>query len=265
MRDLILLKIGGSICTEKHSGRFIVRARVVRRLAKEISDARSQKPFRLVVVNGAGPFGHANVVEYDIRDGVKTARDFEGFVKTVSDCAFVNHAVSELLRKGGLLTFPYPASSAVIQSRKKIASFSLDPIKRLWDASEDIVPVIGGTMVPDLETRGSIISGDTVIEYLAERLSPRLVVFATDVDGIFSDDPHRNRKARLFKEVTKASFARIRQGLKGSASTDVTGGMLGKVEKLLSLQAPSLIINGNRPGRVRDALLGNKVKGTLIG
>ena len=46
---------------------------------------------------------------------------------------------------------------------------------------------------------------------------------------------------------------------------DVTGGMLGKVEKLLLLNSRTVIVNGNEPGRVRKALLGEDVRGTVVG
>jgi len=40
--------------------------------------------------------------------------------------------------------------------------------------------------------------------------------------------------------------------------------MLGKVEKLLAAGTKTLIVNGNKAGRVRNALLGHEVKGTAI-
>ncbi|MBN2330368.1 MAG: hypothetical protein JXC85_01005 [Candidatus Aenigmarchaeota archaeon] len=264
MQDLILLKIGGSICTEKTKGEFRVKAKTVERIASEIEEARGQKGFRLIVVNGAGPFGHVNVTEYDIDDGLSTPRDFQGFVKTVCDCSYVNYMVSEALRKKGLLAFPYPSSSVIMQARKRIVSFSIDPIKRLWDADDGIIPVMNGTMVPDSVLKGSVVGGDAVIEYLADLLKPKLVIFAVDVDGIHASDPNHDKRASLIGTITKENFHEFRNGISGSSNTDVTGGMLGKVERLLSGRATTLIVNGNRPGRVRDALIGKPVRGTII-
>lgn len=265
MKDLILLKIGGSICTEKPKGKFKVRVKTVERIASEIAEARKLKAFRLIVVNGAGPFGHVNVTEYGIADGLESQRDFEGFSKTVCDCGYVNYMVSEAMRKKGLLTIPYPSSSVVIQTKKNIIFFSIDPIKRLWDSNDDIIPVMNGTMVPDTVIKGSIVGGDDVIEHLADRLKPKLVIFAVDVDGICTSDPHHDKKAKLIDSITKSNFEDFKYGISGSSNTDVTGGMLGKVEKLLSGWAKTIIVNGNEPGRVRDALLGRPVKGTVVG
>ena len=264
MKDLIVMKIGGSVCTEKSKGKFKARLKPVARIASEIVEARKEKDFRLVVVNGAGPFGHVNVTDYDIDDGLKTLRDFEGLSKTVCDCAHLNYMVSDALRKKGLVTIPYPTTSVTISSGKKIVSLYLDVIKRFWDADSGIVPVMNGDMVPDLKMKGSVVSGDAVIEELSNRLGVKRIVIATDVDGNYTTEPKKGSKAKLVDVVTKENFKELRSGISGSSNTDVTGGMLGKVERLLSLGTETIVVNGNAPGRVRDALLGKPVKGTVV-
>jgi isopentenyl phosphate kinase len=264
MQDLIILKIGGSVCTQKASGKFSVRKAAVRRIAREIKEAMDERGFSLLVVNGAGPFGHVNVAEYDINEGVRTQRDFEGFYKTVCDCSFLNCSVAEILRNDGLHAYPFPTSSVAVQSGKKIVAFEIEAMKRMWDADKKAVPVMNGTMVPDMMIGGSVISGDAVIEYLSGRLRPKLVVFATDVDGIFTKDPRKDSKAKLIEVVTHRNIGEVRTSLSGSSAVDVTGGMLGKVERLLSLDSDTLIVNGNAPGRVKKALLRENVMGTLV-
>jgi isopentenyl phosphate kinase len=265
MRDLVLLKIGGSVCTEKDKGKFKVRENAVKRIAREILEARKENGFRLIVANGAGPFGHVNVTDYDINHGLKSPRDFEGFCRTISDCHYLNWKVAEIMRREGLDTIAYPTTSVVIQSNKKISTFFMDVIKRMWDSNPGIIPVMNGDMVADIGLRGSVASGDAVLGHLAERFNPRLMVFVVDVDGIFTADPRKDRKARLIDYVTKQNFHEIRAGISGSFNVDVTGGMLGKVEKLLGLRNRTIIVNGNVPGRVRDAILGEDVCGTIIG
>jgi len=264
MEDLVILKIGGSVCTEKSKGEFRVRTRAVRRIGKEIVLAREKIPFRLVVVNGAGPFGHANVVDYDIAGGLETPRDFAGFSKTVCDCSYLNWSVSENLRKSGLVTLPYPTSSIAVQNKGRVASLSFDAVKKLWMNFPHLVPVLNGTMVADTVIRGSVLGGDSIIEHLALRLKPKKIIFATDVDGVFTKDPRKNKNAKLIKTVTKDSYGDVKLGIGGSANVDVTGGMLGKVERLLDLGTETLIVNGNVPGRVKKALSGKDVKCTMI-
>jgi isopentenyl phosphate kinase len=264
MRELILLKIGGSVCTDKKGNRFRVRSAAVARIGREIAEARAERGFTMLMANGAGPFGHANVTEYDICDGLSTEKDFEGFSKTINDCAHLTVRVSEILRKAGLPTYPYPSSSVIVQSRKKMVFFCMDVIKRMWDSNPDLIPVMNGSMMPDIELKGSVASGDDILAYVARRLLPARVVFASDVDGVYTSEPRKDRKAKLVDVITKENFGRIRDGLSGSSNVDVTGGMLKKVEKMLDTGIETVIVNGNRPGRVKAALLGKPARGTII-
>ncbi len=265
MKNLVLLKIGGSICTEKGKNKFRVREKTVARIAREINDARKEKEFRLLVVNGAGPFGHTNVTEYGINNGLSNEKDYEGFAKTVNDCSYLNWKVSDIMRKEGIISLPFPSSSVVIQGKRKISTFFTDSLKALWNSNWSIVPVMNGTMVADTEMKGSVVSGDAVLEHIAARFSPDFMIFVTDVDGIFTGDPKKNSRARLIDKISKDGYGDIKKHISGSSNVDVTGGMLGKVEKMLELKTRTIIINGNAPGRVRKALLGETVRGTVLG
>ena len=65
MSDLIFLKLGGSLLTDK-TGTEALRADTLQRLAAEIAAARAADPqLRLVLGHGSGSFGH---VEMCIRD-----------------------------------------------------------------------------------------------------------------------------------------------------------------------------------------------------
>lgn len=264
MHDLILMKIGGSVCTDKSGGEPRIREKTVGRIGSEIAAAMKERDFRLLLSNGAGPFGHVNVTRYGIDDGLKTQKDWQGFAKTVCDCSYENCVISGILRKEGLLAMPFPSSSVIVQRDKRIISFPMEVLEKLWEQNDKVVPVMNGTMVPDTRLGGSVVSGDRPLEHLAERLGAGLVIFATDVDGIFTADPNRDKGAKLIDVITKESFRDIRHGISGSSNVDVTGGMLRKIEELVSLGIRTLVINGNAPGRVRDALLGLEVKGTVI-
>ncbi|MCX9089345.1 MAG: amino acid kinase, partial [Candidatus Methanoperedens sp.] len=82
----------------------------------------------------------------------------------------------------------------------------------------------------------------------------------SDVDGVLDD------KDAVIKKITHFSFVDMRKNIKGSGSTDVTGGMLGKVSELLELAnkgISSRIFNASRKGIVSSFLYGEDV-GTLI-
>jgi isopentenyl phosphate kinase len=76
--------------------------------------------------------------------------------------------------------------------------------------------------------------------------------------GVWQDFP---ANTLLLPEITPVNFPQVEAGLKGSTATDVTGGMLDKVSRVLSIvsQLPgarATIFSGEIPGNVRMSLLG---------
>jgi isopentenyl phosphate kinase len=91
------------------------------------------------------------------------------------------------------------------------------------------------------------------------------------VDGVYEGDPLRDPAARHVPEISAANWPRVRAVLGGSHATDVTGGMLTKVEEMVDLvrELPNLtvhIITGEQPGALEAALLDPErgAGGTLI-
>ena len=68
MPDRIILKLGGSIITDKGSGNAgVVRENVLRDIAKTLKEF-SDIP--LLLVHGAGSYGHPQARQYNIQSGV---------------------------------------------------------------------------------------------------------------------------------------------------------------------------------------------------
>jgi isopentenyl phosphate kinase len=80
------------------------------------------------------------------------------------------------------------------------------------------------------------------------------------VDGVYDADPVRDPAAQLISSISTANWASIRAHLGGSHGTDVTGGMLSKVEEMIRLarQMPGLevqLISGEPVDALKTALL----------
>ena len=79
--NLIFLKLGGSLITDK-SNAHTARPDVLRRLAAEILTALDAQPdLRLVIGHGSGSFGHIPAHRYHTRVGVRTASEWAGFIE----------------------------------------------------------------------------------------------------------------------------------------------------------------------------------------
>ncbi len=268
---MIILKIGGSIITEKNSKEPKVDYNNLNRICKEIKESFSSKNINaelmdgLVIVHGAGSFGHPPASEYKIGQPFPNEEFPEkriGFSKTQLAVKQLNTYVCNALIEHGLPAVSMQASSFVTTSDKRIYDFDLDFIKNYL--KNGFIPVLYGDPVLDEKYRMAILSGDQILQYVARFLVSDRVVLGTDVDGVYDKNPKKHSDAKLIEEVN--SIEDIIQ-MESTTNIDVTGGMVGKVKELLSLAdigVDSEIINANHPGVIAAALQNNKVKGTKI-
>lgn len=261
---MIILKLGGSVITRKEADKPTINHENLKRIAQEIAESTHQK---LIVVHGAGSFGHPLAKKYSIGDEIKDNEDLRnkmlGFSLTQHAVKELNGIVTEYLRLHGNLSVSLQPSSFILTKNKRIQSGDLTLIKRYLEL--DFVPVIYGDVVLDADERVvlAVLSGDQIVKYLAENLKPERVILATDVDGIYNKNPKKYPDAHLIETVS--SLEQIETG--EETTVDVTGGMGGKVSELLSLLdlgIESEIINANKLDNIKKALNGEKVTGTTI-
>lgn len=99
------------------------------------------------------------------------------------------------------------------------------------------------------------VTSDSIAMYIAGKLGAGKVLLVKDVDGVYSDDPKRNPKARLLERVTVQELS----DLNGKTCVDP---YLPKL--LVTLKIECQIVNGVYPERVEAALTGQKTVGTVI-
>lgn len=259
---LIIVKLGGSVITDK-SRYMTPDKRNIARLAKEIAQARKRKAFKLVIVHGAGSFGHMPAKKYKIKDGIFTERQKYGFAYTNYSCAVLSQHVVSALLKEGIPAVVVPPMTVLDHSNKKLRKFDTRIIASLID--EGYVPVMRGDVVLDTVIGGSISSGDEQVPHLAKMLRARRIVYGVDVDGIFTADPKTNPKAKFIPYIGKDNLQQVLSSLEEAKTHDVTGGMKGKITELLDrASVPINIVNARKPGCMKRMLLGKKVKNTEI-
>ena len=264
MAGLFIIKLGGSVITAKSENKFEVREDTLARIAREIKRARDESPFSLIVIHGAGPFGHTNVVKYDINNGVFTPRHKEGLEKTIKDCNFLDSKVVANLNEAGVPAVGLDPNKLAVQENKKVVSFDLQRVEQTLYQGK--TPVLYGQMVPDNKLNASVISGDTILALLSKNLKPKKVLIGTDVGGVFTADPKKEPKAERIPKITEENFEEVLEMVGEAKTVDVTGGMRGKLLKLKEqlASAPAFIFDANEEGSFYKALLGKEVHGTEI-
>jgi isopentenyl phosphate kinase len=263
--ETIVLKLGGGVVTEKDANQRRARVEVLARLAREIRAAREARTFRLVLIHGAGPFGHSLVAEHGIAAGVEGPRQVEGFVATHASMRELDELVLGALRVEGLLPVAIPPCACLVQEDRKLRDFFVEPIERLLALDARIIPVLYGDMVVDRALGASVVSGDVLVAELGRRLSAR-VLLGTDVGGIFTADPKRDPAARPVPRIDRANLAEVLARVSPATTVDVTRGMRGKLEAIARALAglEVLVFDLTEPGSLERALRRKPVWGTAI-
>lgn len=251
----VILKIGGSVITEKDSD-IPERAKTgdIYRLSHEIADFKSGSDSQLILVHGAGSFGHPQAMKYRLNEEFNAL----GTYLTHASVKKLNAIVVESLNNAGVPSLPVHPLNSCLLDNGKLVHFQLEQIKVMLERG--IVPVLHGDVVMDREKGAAVLSGDRIIPHLALELRASKIGAGSNVDGVLDDS------GNVIKKITPGSFVDMKMHIKGSTSTDVTGGMLGKVSELLELAnagISSRIFNASRKGMVSRFLYGDNV-GTLI-
>lgn len=255
MSNLIFLKLGGSLITEK-SQPGTLRADALARVVGELAALRSLLPdLRLVLGHGSGSFGHVPARQYGTRAGVRSESEWHGFVEVWRQAAALNRAVMDALAAMDIPAVAFPPLAAVTATAGRLTAWNLQPIGTALGAG--LMPVVYGDVVFDTEIGGTILSTEDLFVHLAAALHPQRILLAGDEPGVLSHYPGGD----VLEHITPASYAGLASLPGGSAATDVTGGMAGKVEAMLGLvqNVPGCsvhIFSGLEPGNITKALAG---------
>jgi len=268
MNELILVKLGGSVITDKTKP-FTEDIETIKRIANEIHEARQEKKFKLIVGNGGGSYPHSVAAQYRTNEGFINERSYEGMAKVQDAASMLNRIIVKELINVGENAVSINPSSCVITENGEIKKFFMGPVIKLLHF--DMLPVLYGDVVFDLKKGCVTLSTEIILAYIGKILKKKYrvsrIVMCTNVDGIFTKDPNLYQDAELIPLITLKNIEKVKNYLHGSASVDVTGGMIHKVERMLKLARAGIdteIINAKKPNILKRTLLGESGLGTTI-
>jgi len=246
--DRVILKLGGSVITDKSADCAINRAGL-ESLATAIAGVRHDG---IVIVHGAGSCGHPEAKRYHLDEGA-SAGETEGIYVTHRVVSGLNDAVVETLRSKGVAAVGVHPLHVAAADNGRLIGFEHRHLETMLALG--MVPVIHGDVVMDLSRGACIVSGDQLVRYLAAALSISRVGLATDVPGVL-DGGH------VVPEISRQMMQRLHIG--DSGHTDVTGGMRGKIDELLALADAGTESEIFHVSRVCDFLSGAATGGTRV-
>jgi isopentenyl phosphate kinase len=249
--QLVFVKLGGSVITDKTRSE-VARPEVISRLGQEIARALEARPdLRLVLGHGSGSFGHMAARRHGTRQGVQGPTGWQGFVEVAAVAARLNRIVTDLLLAAGVPVWSLQPSASARCKGGELSRLDVFPVERAL--KQALVPLVHGDVGLDEVQGGTIISTEQIFGYLARRLSPDRLVLVGVVGGVHERDPLQDASARPIPLICAENWRSVQSSLSGSHATDVTGGMLAKVEEMVSLarDLPGLsvrLISGEQPG-----------------
>lgn len=266
MRDVVFAKWGGSLLTDKTRPETL-RPGVLDRLAGELGRAREElrkTDVGVVLGHGSGSFGHVAADRWKIHEGLRGTENLAGVAETQGAAAALHRRVLDALAKAGVPAFTIAPSSAVVTASGRPVKVEAEPVALALRAG--LVPVVYGDVVLDRDQGVAICSTETVFTALAEALPEHGLRLARclwlgETEGVWDET------GETLPEIDPAAGETELGGVGGSRGTDVTGGMLHRLEHALRLArsgVPSWIGSGLEPGRFERALVGEEVAGTRV-
>lgn len=244
MKKKLIIKIGTSTLT---AGTNRISFAVIESLARQIVELREE--YDVVIVSSGA---------------IATARQFveiNGFTKKV-DCKQALAAIGQTklmeLYDNIFSTFGLNIAQILLTYRdfeNPVANENTrNTIKRLWEVG--YIPVVNENDTVSIE---EIVLGDNdkLSALTAVITDASLLVLVSDIDGIFTANPHLNSDAKLITDVSDLDS--IMQYVEEKESTLGTGGMTSKINAAdICMQAgvEMWIVNGQRPNYILQAMRG---------
>jgi isopentenyl phosphate kinase len=248
MSDRLILKLGGSVITDKSADCTVDNTRLAS-IAGAIAGALSRE---ILVIHGAGSCGHPEAKLYHLDKGA-SAGNTEGIYVTHHAVSSLNDAVVLALRRNGVAAVGVHPLHTGIADNGRLVGFECRHLEKMLRLG--MVPVIHGDVVMDLSRGACIVSGDQLVRYLAVALGISRVGLATDVPGVLDGGV-------VVPKITKKTVPDLQIG--NSNHTDVTGGMRGKIDELLGLADAGIGSDIFHVSRIPDFLCGAGHGGTIV-
>jgi isopentenyl phosphate kinase len=192
---MIIIKLGGSVITDK-SKRHHFKQQVVDRLSREIKKANKE----IILVHGAGSFGHITAKEYKLNQGYKNQNQLHGFALTHATVQQLNSLILTSLHNNKIHAVSLaPHALLTLEDHKPL---TMDYKIFNQYLQKGFTPVTFGDVVLDKKLGFSICSGDLLIQMLAAYFKPDNVIFVLDEDGLFTSNPKIDPQALFIKRAT---------------------------------------------------------------
>lgn len=213
----VIVKLGGSALTDKTRAHTLHATHL--QTALDLIARVHSSGLGLIVVHGAGSFGHFEAALHQVCGGAASAL---GVSATHAAVVKLNGMVV-----GGLIERGIPAVG--VSPLLVPAKVRTDFVTALLDRGH--LPVLHGDACYAEDGRTAILSGDVLVGTLVGAFDfVRRVVFMSDVCGVLDRPPGEGGEVVKRIGVNGSGRVRVEEEVRtGGGGTDVTGGIVGKI------------------------------------
>ena len=257
----VAIKLGGGLISDKSSMKKF-NPDAVEKVVDTILSI-SELGVSIILVHGAGSFGHLLAKKWKIADGMKTeiSKDQTEAVEEIrSDMRELNGLIIDKFEERGLSCIGYPPSEWATGTG---AQFMGDISVFEREARGEIPVTFGDVVETDDERQFGILSGDDLMFRLSTELDVTHSIFLIgDAEGVMSGPPSEEGSKLM-------THFRSESEMEGTHNVDidVTGGIRLKVDRALEISKEVdevWIIDGRKPNRILELLTSGQTKGTKI-
>ncbi len=228
----IVLKLSGEALQGEQS--YGIDPKIVLSIARQIKEVKKMGVELAVVIGGGNIF---RGVAASSQGMDRSSADYMGMLATVIN----GLALQDALEKQGVFTRVMTA----IQMQQLAEPYIRRRAIRHLEKGR-VVLFVAGTGNPYFST-------DTAAALRANEIGADVILKATKVDGIYSSDPMKNRRAKKFEHVKYIDV--LKKGLKIMDSTAISLCMDNRI--------PIIVFDLNRSGNIKRVIKGEKI-GTRV-
>lgn len=256
----IVVKIGSSSLTHPETGDMdYIR---MEKLVRELSDIRNQGKEVVLVSSGAIAAGKNAVNLKDIR------------VDSAAETLAVKQACSAVGQARLMMTYQrlfaeYNQVAAQILMTKNTI---VDDLNR-YNAHNTFMELLKLGAIPIVNENDTITTfeiefgeNDTLSAIVAALVEADLLILLSDIDGLYTDDPRKNKAAKFIEQVNELTDELMGMGKATTGSSVGTGGMNTKLvaAQIATKAGADMIIANSRDIGVLHRLLAGENEGTLF-
>lgn len=262
MKPIILIKIGGSLITDKTKEKTI-REKALNIICEEIKKA-SKLNKQLIIGHGGGSFPHFPAQKYQTHKGILNSDSYKGIAEVADLAAQLNRIIIRKLIDLDVNAVSLSPLGFMTAKNHNLNSIHTDSLE--LTLKNNLLPVVYGDQILDTKIGCTIFSTEQVLGFLGIHLKNKgyeieQIIHCGETNGVYDEN------GKTIPLINSKNFVSYQKFLTGSSGVDVTGGMIHKVEETLSLARqgiPGLIIDGIEHGSLSKAVKGEKVIGTKI-